>query len=87
MVVSTGRSVVLTLPHIVAEPPCFEIVFNCLDNVVCATTCDTVGNSAANPPMHHEMEGEETTPVLQEGKGGLEPGRGRFPVEVAISAP
>jgi len=61
LVISTGGRVVFILPHFVAQPPCFEIGVNCFDIIVCQTTCNTVGNTTANPPQHHVREGKEGT--------------------------
>jgi len=66
---STGGKVVFTSPHVVAQTLCFEIGLSFLDTIVSSATCNTVGKTTANPPLHHEREGKEGTPVLVEGKG------------------
>jgi len=72
VVISTGDKVIFTLPNFIAQPPCMEIGVNCFETIVCPPTCDTVGNTAANSPQHHEREVNEGTPVLGEGKGNLD---------------
>jgi len=86
-VISTGDKVVFTLPRVVAQPPYFEIGVNCLDTIVCPTTCDTVGSTTEIPPQHHGREGQERAPVCDESKGYLETCRGLKLVQVAFHGP